>query len=178
MEDFKTMLFGTITEFNTQRDVTIDWTAVWEDEERFETVLDALDALLDGVALLPDIEEIKRIHLLGKLALSRSHLAHCYGNQQQIAHFLKHGESLQNILRDIMNISPWIKMAQDRFEEYVEFEETVTEETVLTQKQLDSFRPILMALALMSIITIDQEDACNDECNDEIIFELEQEDSL
>lgn len=163
LEEFKKLLFETIAHFNRNKDETIDWTAVWEDEEKFETIIDALDALIDGVALLPDIEDMKRIHLLGRLALTRSHLSHCYGNEQQIPHFLQHGKNFESLLRDVINCSGWLSMAQQRFDEYVEFEETVTEDTHLTQKQLDHFRPILMALALMSIITIEEEEYVQEE---------------
>lgn len=167
MEEFKKMLFGTISHFNENKGETIDWTAVWEDEEKFETVMDALDALIDGIALLPDIEEMKRIHLLGKLALNRSHLSHCYGNEQQIPQFIKYGETLETLLREVINCSPWLKTAQDRFDEYVEFEETVTEDTQLSQRQLDHFRPILMALAIMSIITIEEDEYIDEEGSEE-----------
>jgi hypothetical protein len=163
MEDFKKILFETITYFNQENETTIDWTIVCEDEEKFETILDALDALIDGVALLPDIEDIKRVHLLGRLALIRSHLSYCFGNEQQIAHFIKHGERLEALLHDIINASNWLTTAQQRFDEYIEFEETVTEDAHLTQRQLDQFRPILMALAIMTIITIDSEEPTEDD---------------
>lgn len=175
MEEFKKMLFETIKHFNQNTDEKIDWTVVWEDEEKFETVIDALDALIDGVALLPDIEDMKRIHLLGRLALMRSHLSHCYGNEQQIAHFLKHGEKFESLMRDVINCSGWLSMAQQRFDEYVEFEETVTEDTHLTQKQLDHFRPILMALALMSIITIEDEEYVQEEGEDDEEDEFDED---
>ncbi len=173
MEDFKTMLFDTISAFKNQKNEPIDWTIAWEDADKFEMILDAVDALIDGVALIPDIEEAKRINLLGRLALNRSHISHCYGNEQQIAHFIKHGQNLEGILKDVLNASNWLKTAQDRFEEYVEFEDTVTEETDVTQKQLDHFRPILMALAAMAIITIEQEESSEE---DEDEFNVEEED--
>lgn len=172
MEDFKSMLFDTINSFKNQKNEPIDWTVAWENSEKFETILDALDALIDGVALIPDIEESKRIHLLGRLALNRSHISHCYGNEQQIAHFIKHGQTLEIILKDVLNASQWLKTAHERFEEYVEFEDTVTEESDVTQKQLDHFRPILMALAAMAVITIEQEEYSDE---DEDGFEVEDE---
>jgi hypothetical protein len=173
MEDFKKILFETINHFNQNKHETIDWTAVLEDEEKFETVIDALDTLLDGTALLPDIEDMKRIHLLGRLALTRSHLSYCYGNEQQIAHFIKHGEKLELLLRDIINCSNWLSLAQQRFDEYVEFEETATEDSQLTQRQLDHFRPILMALATMAIITIEEEEYIQIEEEDEFDQDFE-----
>lgn len=172
MEEFKNLLFGTIQEFNNDKASTIDWTSIWDDQEKFETVIDAIDALIDGVALLPDVEDLKKVHLLGRLALIRSHLAFCYGDEQQLAHFLKHGQNLELLLRDIISCSSWLGTAQQRFEDYVEFEETATEDTQLTPKQLHHFRPILMALAIMSIITIEQEEYTVDEEDD---FEDEDE---
>jgi hypothetical protein len=175
MEDFKAMLFETISSFKNQRNEPIDWTVAWEDDGKFETMLDAVDALIDGIALIPDIEEPKRINLLGRLALNRSHLAHSYGNDQQIAHFIKHGQNLEFLLKEVLAVNPWLKTAESRFDEYVEFEETVTEDSEINQKQIDHFRPILMALAAMAIITIEQEDEESDQ-EDEIEFSFEDED--
>jgi len=175
MEDFKSMLFTTLYAFKTQKNEPIDWTITWEDDAKFETILDGIDALIDGVALIPDIEEAKRINLLGRLALNRSHLSHCYGNEQQVSHFIKHGQSLEGLIRDVLNASAWLKTAEERFEEYVEFEDTVTEESDISQKQIDHFRPILMALATMAIITIEDEEYSDvDENEDE--FDIEDED--
>lgn len=173
MEDFKAMLFETISSFKNQRTEPIDWTIAWEDDSKFETMLDAIDALIDGVALIPDIEEPKRINLLGRLALNRCHLAHSYGNDQQIAHFIKHGQNLEHLLKEVINICPWLKTAESRFDEYIEFEEMVTEDSEINQKQIDHFRPILMALAAMAIITIEQEEQSDDE--DEIEFNFEED---
>lgn len=173
MEDFKSVLFETILAFKNQKTEPIDWTVTWEDDGKFETMLDALDTLMDGVSLIPDIEEPKRINLLGRIALNRSHIANSYGNEQQIAHFIKHGKNLETIVRDIINASNWLKTAEDRFEEYVEFEDTITAETDVTHKQLDHFRPVLMALAAMSIITIQEEEYSDEDEND---VEIEDED--
>jgi hypothetical protein len=176
MEDFKAMLFETISSFKNQKNQPIDWTIAWEDDSKFETILDAVDALIDGIALIPDIEEPKRINMLGRLALNRSHLAYSYGNDQQIAHFIKHGQNLEHLLKEVLNLSPWIKAAEARFDEYVDFEETVSEESDINQKQIDYFRPILMALAAMAIITIEQEEESEeDEAKDDFSFEDEEE---
>ncbi len=175
MEDFKAILFSTIQEFLNKKDTKIDWTAVWEDEEKFEHLMDSFEILLDGVALMPNIEDLKRIHLLGRLALNRSHLAHCYGNQQQIAHFLQHGQNLETLLREVIQCSDWLAAAQQRFDDYADFESTATEETQLTHKQLDTFRPILMALAILAIVTIEDEDE-HEEDEDDLDFEDEDED--
>ena len=174
MEDFKSMLFDTLSAFKNQKNEPIDWTIAWEDDAKFETILDAIDALIDGIALIPDIEEPKRVTLLGRLALNRSHLSHCYGNEQQVAHFIKHGQSLESLIRDVLNTSNWLKTAQERFDEYVEFEDTVNDETDISQKQIDHFRPVLMALAAMAIVTIEQEEYSDEEETDE--FNVEDED--
>lgn len=173
MEDFKSMLFNTLISFKNQKNEPIDWTIAWEDDAKFETIIDGIDALIDGVALIPDIEEAKRINLLGRLALNRSHLSHSYGNEQQVAHFIKHGQNLEGLIRDVLNASPWLKTAEERFEEYVEFEDTVNEESDISQKQIDHFRPILMALAAMAIITIEQEEYSDEEDEDE--FDTEED---
>ncbi len=171
MNDLKHMLFNSIVQFNQTTEPTIDWTVVLEDDTKFETIIDAIDTLIDGVALLPDIEDLQRIHLLGRLALIRSHLSYCYVNEQQIAHFIQHGQRLEKLLKDIINCSNWLINAQQRFDEYLEFEEMATEDTILTPKQIDQFRPVLMALAIMGIISIEEDECAPEDLEEENDYE-------
>lgn len=156
MEEFKTTLFKTIEQFKNRQLDPIDWTVAWENDEKFELILDTLDALIDGVALLPEIEESKRTNLLGRLAFNRSHLAHCYLDEKQINSFVNYGQRLENLLHEVITLSPWLKTAQERFDEYLELGEP-SEDAQLTAQQLDRLRPMLMALALMALINIEEE---------------------
>lgn len=169
------MLFGTIGKYNEQTEPTIDWTVVIEDQEKFETIIDALDTFIDCIALIPDVEDLQRIHILGRLAFIRSNLAYCFNNEQ-IAPFIQLGKRLEQVLKDIINCSNWLNNAEQRLDEYIEFEEMADPETELTQKQIEHFRPVLMALAALSIITIDKNNFENeDEDFEEEDFEEECE---
>lgn len=167
MEDFKAEIFGTIQDFNTNKNQTIDWTTIWEHEEKFQVVVDSIDVLIDGTALLPDLEDLKKVHLIGRLSLIRAHFIYSYESEQQMAHFIKYGKNLELLLRDVITCSPWLTTAQQRFEDYLEIEQTITEDYPLTMKQMDHIRPILMAIAAMSIITVEDEDYTTDENEDE-----------
>ena len=169
MEDFKNMLLNTINDF--AKGQNIDWTAALENEEKFETLVDSIDVLIEGVAFLPNVDEAKKINLLGKLVLMRSYLSYSFYNDKQMNSFIDNCKKLEPVLREVITCSNWLTNAQDRFSEYAEFEESITEETELTPKQIEHFRPILMALALLAIIALDQDEynleEDEDDCDDE-----------
>jgi len=165
--DFKQELFGTINDFK-QNTVSINWESVWNDEEKFDALLEALDALINSVALLSNFDHSKRADLVAKLAIGRAQLTDCFGDEDRHNYFQATTQALEHAMRETINASDWLNKAQNSFDEYLDFEETITEDTEITRDQIDHYRPVMAALALMNIITIDQEEECDDEeCDDE-----------
>ncbi len=165
--DFKQELFGVINDFK-QNVITIDWEAVWNDEEKFDALLEALDALINSIALLSNFDHSKRAALVAQLAIGRAQLTDCFGDEDRYNYFQATTQALEHAMRDTITSSDWLQKAQSSFDEYLIFEDTVTEDTEITRDQIDHYRPVMTALALMNIITIDQEEECDDEeCDDE-----------
>lgn len=165
--NFKEELFGVINDFK-EHIVTIDWEVVWNDEEKFDSVLEALDALINNIALLSNFDHAKRASLVAQLAIGRAQLTDCFGDEDRYNYFQATTQALEHALRESITTSDWMHKAQASFDEYVKFEDTITEDTEITREHIDHFRPIMTALAAMNIITIDQEDLCDDEeCEDE-----------
>jgi hypothetical protein len=165
--DFKQELFGVINDFK-QNSITIDWEAVWNDEEKFDALLEALDALINSIALLSNFDHSKRAALVAQLAIGRAQLTDCFGDEDRYNYFQATTQALEHAMRDTINASDWLQKAHGSFDEYLIFEDTVTEDTEITRDQIDHYRPVMTALALMNIITIDQEEECDDEeCDDE-----------
>ena len=166
--NYKEELFGVIQDYKDQM-VTIDWEVVWQDDDIFDELLEALDAVINNCALLSNFDHSKRASLVAQFAICRAQLTDCFGDDERHNYFQATTRALEHTLRELITTSDWLKNAQDRFDEYLEFEESMmTEEMDITREHIDHFRPVMTALALMSIITIDQEEECDDEeCEEE-----------
>ena len=164
--DYKEELFSTINDYKDQM-VTIDWEVVWQDDDAFDGLLEALDAIINNCALLSNFDHSKRASLVAQLTIGRAQLTDCYGDDERHNYFQATTKSLEHALRDLISTSDWLHNAQERFDEYVEFEESITDELDITREHIDHFRPVMTALALMNIITIDQEECDDEECEEE-----------
>lgn len=151
MSDFKNTIFSHINTFVTQKK-PIDWQLLWEDEELCGLLDDAFDTILSNIAYLEDVDVEIRQALIGKMTMNSIFLSFSRQLNDQRA-FLAAGKAIEDALRSLVNTGSWLKIAQEKFES---FETANFEEEDVSFKQLALMRPFVLAIALVSVITLDR----------------------
>lgn len=149
-------VFQVLNEFKNNKDAVIDWSVVVDNDELFEMVLDALDTLLNNISLLPSLSEAERINLVGKLAIQRATIAFLYGNEERYKDFLGAGAEITKLMQTIITIKDLMSQAEERFGEYEDIEADLETLDEIPLDLLVRLRPVFIAIALMTLITIDQ----------------------
>lgn len=149
-------VFQVLNEFKNNKEAIIDWSVVVDNDELFEMVLDGLDTLLNNISLLSNLSEAERINLVGKLAIQRATIAFLYGNGERYKDFLESGAEITKLMHAVIGIKDLMGQAEERFGEYEDIEADLETLDEIPLDLLVRLRPVFIAIALMTLITIDQ----------------------
>jgi hypothetical protein len=169
MSHFKNTIFSHINAFAVQK-TPIDWQLLWEDEELCGLLDDAFDTILSNIAYLEDVDAEVRQVLIGKITMNSIFLSFSRQLDDHKA-FLAAGKGIEDALRTLVSSGSWFKIAQEKFESF----ETANLEEDVSFKQLALMRPFVLAIALVSVITLDRaylmdedlQEECESDCDDE-----------
>jgi hypothetical protein len=172
-QELKNLIFSTLKEFN-KGNISINWQAVFEDEEMMESMDEIKNRIAHNFALLDGISEKNKQELLGKLALAHAHLSDLYGSSKE-QKFLEETKVFEQVIKEIMNASDWLTHAEKRYNDYEKLEEKAAEEPEIehiNQEHLNYLRPVFLAFDIFALNMIDAveeeevEEAIEDDLND------------
>lgn len=133
---------------------SIDWATMWNDSDLCDLALDGIESFIDNLAIDENVDDVKRVDLVGRLTIARVYLFEAF-NKDQGQDFIKAGGYVDQAMREA--ISPQLlKVVDERFETYEKNEEKISSQQCLSDSELDYYRPVFMAIALMTLLSIDQ----------------------
>lgn len=132
----------------------IDWASMWDDSDLCDLALDGIESYIDNLAVDENIDDAKRVDLVGRLTIARVYLFEAF-NKDLGKEFVKTGQQVDQILRETISES-FLKVVGERFETYEKNEEKISSQQCLSDDELDYYRPVFMAIALMTLLSIDQ----------------------
>ena len=156
MAEFNTEIFQFFQDFN-DGDVAIDWELIAQDKDLQEQLEDDLDSLIHTAPLLSTIDEKEKKYLLGSLVIAQSHVVRLISEESSVDAWNKAGREVQDLLKELINSGSWLQEADKRFDKLADMEEKFASNEV-SPAELDYFAPVLVALAILSLFHIGQED--------------------
>jgi hypothetical protein len=154
MASYNTELLQILQEFK-DGSFTIDWQAVAADNELMEGLQEDLDSLIHTAAFLTDIDHEKKANLLGSLVIQQGRIERFLKSEFDLEQWLALCTQLEDILKKLIAAGSWLGKADERYEELADFEEKFAHDQVLPE-ELDYFAPVLVALAIASVLHADQ----------------------
>lgn len=175
MIEHRAELLNAIVDFQKQ-ETSIDWTEIHTHEAAFEAIQEANEVITNYITFATEISQAERETIAGKLAIGLSKLAFYFGNPDKLKEFTQAGQEYEQALREFTTCSDWLEVAAERFKAFEEFNAKVEKGHEVTEKELLFFSPLLSAIALVTIIGINDEIALMDEMEDEDAdFEFEDD---
>ncbi len=165
MDSYKTECFDLINEFKSSN-ISMDWHTIYEDAELQNAINEGINDAIHHIAFLPDIDETKKIELIGKLAYAQARLAIALTFKDK-NEFTSQGIKLEKTLSALLSTGSWLQTAQANFD----LLEQLSEENFDIDKAPDiapKLVPVLLLLSIISIISGESAEECGeDECCDE-----------
>lgn len=166
MDSYKTDCFDLINEFKSGN-ISMDWNTIFESTELQDAINEGINDAIHHIAFISDIDEAKKIELIGKLAYAQARLAIALTFKDRNA-FISHGAKLEKTISEILSTGSWLKAAQENFD----LLDQLSEETFDITKGSDVAPKLVPVLLLLSIIAIisgetEEDESCEeDECCD------------
>lgn len=163
MESQKKECFDFMQDFQNGT-VTLDWTAIFEDEDLQGNLNDALSNMIYHIAVTASLDEKQKVELIGKIVLAQAELAHavCFAQKKHYATF---GKKLETLLKQLIKTGTWYKDSQERFDLVEKMRKTI-ESGKITAEQTEEITPVLLLFELANVVNSDQEQE-DDEADDE-----------
>ena len=160
MSEFKQELFDFLNDFKSNQ-IDVDWEFLFENGYGILTIYEEVEVLIKGVLLLENTDKAVKESLIGRLASARAGLSIFMEKENGLESFVKYGKDLEQTMKDILKTGNWVKLAEQRFEKYEQFEaklEEMESEEDFDFEALDELRPVFMAVSIMNVMTVDEED--------------------
>ncbi len=165
MSELKQELFDFLNDFKNNQ-IDVEWAYLFEQNYGIMTIYEETEVLIKGVLLLENVDKTVKNGLIGRLAAARAGLSIFMEKEGGLAEFVKFGKELEQTLKDIIKTGNWLKLADERFAKYEQFEaklEEMMSEEEFDFSALDELRPVFMAVSIMNIMTVDEEDRMDEE---------------
>lgn len=158
MSEYKSAIFSIINEFSNAQS-SIDWHVVFHDEELFDGLSEVIDGVIENIVFCDLLKEEDRERFIGKLMIAQVRLNMYHENEEYEDSFIQTGHYLEDVVRELIQYDSLIAQAEQRFQAYEKFEEEIMGGLdEVSDEDLARYRPVLLAIGLLSIITIDQQE--------------------
>lgn len=165
MDSYKTDCFELINEFKSGN-ISMDWNTIFEDTELQNALNEGINDAIHHIAFLSDIDESKKIDLIGKLAYAQARLAIALTFKDKNA-FVSQGAKLEKTISELISSGSWFKTAQANFDLLDQLSEEnfdITKASDLAPKLV----PVLLLLSVIAIISGETEDeSCAESCDED-----------
>ena len=148
-------IFGMIKDFGVGR-LVIDWSCALEDQETVSELMELCDMISIALSFVPDIEESKRIQLLGEISATAARLGYAFSIAQDEEQSYRIANELEATLRKVAQLHSVIELAQQRLPAFAKAVEQ--DQDIQDAENFIFFQPVTLISALAQLINMGQED--------------------